>query len=44
MLAKAYQASGYKEDARLELRAAIGAFQKLGAAEDARRTTELLAV
>jgi tetratricopeptide (TPR) repeat protein len=42
MLAQAYRASGYKEDARLELRAAIGAFQKLGAAEDARRTTELL--
>jgi tetratricopeptide (TPR) repeat protein len=44
MLAQAYRTSGYKEDARLELRAAIGAFQKLGAAEDARRTTELLKV
>ncbi len=42
MLGQAYQVSGYKEDARLELRAAIGAFHKLGAAEDARRTTELL--
>ncbi|HEV7705888.1 MAG TPA: hypothetical protein VGO46_16440, partial [Gemmatimonadaceae bacterium] len=44
MLAQAYQASGYKEDARLELRAAMGAFQKLGAVDDARRTTELLEV
>ena len=42
MLGQAYRASGNREDARLELRAAIGAFQKLGAAEDARRTTALL--
>jgi len=42
MLAQAYRASGDKEDARLELRAAIGAFQKLGAAEDTRRTKALL--
>jgi tetratricopeptide (TPR) repeat protein len=42
MLGQAYRAAGNKEDARLELRAAIGAFQKLGAAEDARRTTALL--
>ena len=42
MLGQAYRASGDKEDARLELRAAIGAFQRLGAAEDARRTTALL--
>ena len=44
MLAQAYRASGNREDARLELRAAVGAFQKLGAAGDARRTMELLEV
>jgi len=42
MLAQAYRASGDKEDARLELRAAAGAFQRLGAAEDARRVIALL--
>ena len=42
MLAQAYRASGNREDARLELRAAAGAFQRLGAAGDARRTMELL--
>jgi tetratricopeptide (TPR) repeat protein len=44
MLAQAYRASGNREDARLELRAAVGAFQKLGAAGDTRRALELLEV
>ena len=42
MLGRAYRGAGNKEDAKLELRAAIGAFQKLGAAGDARSTKELL--
>ena len=42
LLGQAYRSSGNKEDAKLELRAAIGAFQKLGAAGDARSTRELL--
>ena len=42
LLGQSYRDSGNKEDAKLELRAALGAFQRLGAAEDARRTKVLL--
>ncbi len=42
MLGQAYRGSGNKEDARLELQAAVSAFQRLGAAGDARTTMVLL--
>jgi class 3 adenylate cyclase len=44
VLARAFAATGQRESASLELRAAIVAFQRLGAAPDAERTAALLAV
>jgi DNA-binding CsgD family transcriptional regulator len=40
----ALRAAGDEEDASLELRAALSAFERLGAAPDARAATELLAM
>ncbi len=42
LLAKAYHASGNREDAALELRAAASSFERLGAAADIRATAELV--
>jgi tetratricopeptide (TPR) repeat protein len=42
LLAKAYHASGNREDAALELRAAASSFERLGAAADMRSTAEMV--